>query len=937
MGGYDDSHVGNSGQRHNGRFYDDVESNGTSGIGDGRSFNCLGRVLVNIVDQGPTATYDAQAGWKGKSCYVNAFLKEKSNSKNQVKTPVLLDTGAAFSTISKRTIDKMKRTNIRFTVEKSKRPTPTSASQHLMEVKGDAILTCSFKGLDGILDVQNIRFTIIEGLSCECLIGHEILSQLNFSADHDMVVLGRLRFPLISTSLILNITSIDESHRGNSLVVTKFKKQPQQHECTLENKMYIIESIQNDIETTEIEPTLISGSDLEGTLECSVENLEDYFTPSQMTVQQIDESIKIESSFTDNEINSLQDRGKLIDPSVINKIVDKIDLDDQSKTTFKELLEKYKHVFSTGDNDVGCYQGQEIHLDTIDDTPVYIPSRRIPYALKDTVRENIAEMVQNGIIERSNGAGYNSPIHMVKKKNGKFRMTVDFRAVNKKLRPNRFPIPRCREMFDRLRFSKYFSLLDLRAGYWNIKIQESSRDITTFNLEGKTYRWVKMPMGLSISGNIFQRIMMEIIGEDLNEGITVYIDDVLVYSKTLADHFILIEKVLNKFAKAGILMNPTKCEFGQTEVNYLGYTISEEGFRPQTHKCEAIKNFPIPATRTELKRFIGMCSFYSETVPNLQLELSPLHEIAGIAKFIWDEEKQMAFDRAKELLAESVTLSFPRMRSSDTMILTTDASDTGYGCVLSERTDDSQERPIGFTSGKFRGAQIRWKIADKEFYAMVQGFNHFYVYLYAKFFIYRTDNKVLSFLKTKSMSDPKAIPNWKVMRWLEYVTEFDFEIEHHDGNSACMLPADALSRTPPETKEIGSNVITTLQGIKKPFWVKYGVSTVEVNKAQQSDKQLIGLKGHWKQIGNRIKIIDDVMYVRFTDDRRHDTYKVIISDSMVTEIFDFYHFQEHFARERMMHKLRGKYYVFKLKDKLNAYLKACQECLAIKHHRTKKI
>ena len=150
------------------------------------------------------------------------------------------------------------------------------------------------------------------------------------------------------------------------------------------------------------------------------------------------------------------------------------------------------------------------------------------------------------------------------------------------------------------------------------------------------------------------------------------------------------------------------------------------------------------------------------------------------------------------------------------------------------------------------------------------------------------------------------------MRWLEYVTEFDFEIEHHDGNSACMLPADALSRTPPETKEIGSNVITSLQGIKKPFWVKYGVSTVEVNKAQQSDTQLIGLKGHWKQIGNRIKIIDDVMYVRFTDDRRHDTYKVIIPDSMVTEIFDFYHFPEHFARERMMHKLRGKYYVFKL-------------------------
>ena len=159
-------------------------------------------------------------------------------------------------------------------------------------------------------------------------------------------------------------------------------------------------------------------------------------------------------------------------------------------------------------------------------------------------------------------------------------------------------------MFDKLRFSNYFTLLDLRAGYWNVKISEESRDLTTFCHGGKSYRWRKLPMGLSISGNVFQKIMSDIIGPDLDRGISIYLDDVLVFSTSAEEHLILIEKVLFKFAKAGILMNPTKCSFGQIEVNYLGYTVTKDGFKAQKHKTQAIDDYPSPSNKKELKRWI---------------------------------------------------------------------------------------------------------------------------------------------------------------------------------------------------------------------------------------------------------------------------------------------------------------------------------------------
>ena len=213
-------------------------------------------------------------------------------------------------------------------------------------------------------------------------------------------------------------------------------------------------------------------------------------------------------------------------------------------------------------------------------------------------------------------------------------------------------------------------------------------------------------MGLSVSPSIFQRIMSDILRKELGKGVIVYLDDILLYSVNVMDHLSLLKRVLQAISKAGILLNPQKCKLCVTKLNYLGYTITHEGYRPQEDKVKAIREFPQPTTKKALKRFIGMMGFYSELIPNIQYVMGPLHEISGSkSEFLWNEAQEEAFQRSKELLVNSSTLAIPSNDDNAELILSTDASSNGYGASLTEKLH-GVERPIGFTSGSFRKSQI---------------------------------------------------------------------------------------------------------------------------------------------------------------------------------------------------------------------------------------
>ena len=864
------------------------------------------------------------------------------------KMPMLGDSGARFSAIRASILNQLKAQNFPFVVIKTKRPTPSSASNHAMTIIGDVILDVELKGPDGKLRISNVRFTIFNQLSCSIIIGQEVLASLDFVLSGSNISLGGYTFPLLNPKTIIELDVVDAVTVTNeetpvTIITVRGTVDPL---LIKSDKKYLLNPILiNDFEFSELNgtkpvlaplglglsnltPFMALGTELKS-IQGHIFTSELYELPPKFTCTLEEVSKEIERKESDNVmINSLQDRDQLIDDSVIDELVKNSDFNEEYKDKFYKLLSEFRFAFSVDDVDVGQYEGEEIKIELTENTPVYVRPRRLAYSLREYVDETIVDMEKNGIIERSTGSGWNSPIHMVKKKNGKYRMTIDYREVNKKIRPNRFPIPRCREMFDKLTRSKYFAAFDLRAGYWNIRIAEPYRDLTTFTVKDRQYRWISMPMGLKISGNIFQRIMNEIIGDDLNKGMSIYLDDVICYAVTQGQLLQLMRKVLHKFSKAGILLNPAKCNLGKKELDYLGFTISENGFRPQLNKTQAIRNYPKPNDKKALKRFLGMCQFYSETVPNLQLNMGPLHRITGSTKdYIWDAEMDSAFNKVKELLANSVTLAYPRLGEKDRLILTTDACDKGFGCVLSEINENAIERPLGFTSGCFRGAQERWKILEKECYALIQGLEYFYVYLYGRKFTCRTDNYSLSFLKSSTFTKRNNSPNWKTIRWIEFIQTFDFDVEHFKGSKEEMFPADALSRAVGTTISTLTSLDKTI--IKKPFWVKNNICLADLSQSQQNDKHRILAKyGPYRNIRSKTLSIEGLLYVK---GRGSKVDKLIIPVSLEREYFDFMHFPNHTSAKTMEDKIiKGNLFVPECRKKTRKYVARCETCVSIK-------
>jgi hypothetical protein len=180
-----------------------------------------------------------------------------------------------------------------------------------------------------------------------------------------------------------------------------------------------------------------------------------------------------------------------------------------------------------------------------------------------------------------------------------------------------------------LKDAEYLSSFDSKQGFLNTSLIQKSHELTAFSVDGRQYNFLKLPMGLSISPQILQRIMQDILYDDLGNCVIVYLDDVRLFSKTKEEHLRLIKNLFEKLGRAGILLNAEKCKLCRRELDYLGFTIRNKGYKAQKCKTETIRDFPKPTSKTELKRFLGMASFYSTVVPNLQYVMGSFHEITG--------------------------------------------------------------------------------------------------------------------------------------------------------------------------------------------------------------------------------------------------------------------------------------------------------------------
>lgn len=477
-------------------------------------------------------------------------------------------------------------------------------------------------------------------------------------------------------------------------------------------------------------------------------------------------------------------------------------IDPQIKQELEHLCVQYNDIFALKDDKLTVNNFYEQRILLSNESPVYIKNYRTPEAQKNEIDQQVRKMLKQNIIQNSTSP-YNSPILLVPKKNNtgdnKWRLVVDFRQLNKRIVPDKFPLPRIDEILDQLGRAKYFSTLDLMSGFHQIPLQEHCKKFTAFTAGNGHYEFNRLPFGLNISPNSFQRMMTLALSGLPPECAFLYVDDVIVIGCSLKHHITNLEKVFDRMRSCNLKLNPTKCSFFKSAVTFLGHYVSETGIQPDKGKYNIIKNYPTPKNGDETRRFVAFCNYYRRFIPNFAEISYPLNQLTKKdVKFHWDETCQEAFLNLKQKLLSPRILKFPNFKKD--FILTTDASKVACGAVLAQAYDDI-ELPISFASRTFTKGESNKSTIERELAAIHWAIKHFRPYLYGRKFIIKTDHRPLVYLFT--MKDPSS----KLTRMRLDLEEYDFTVQYIKGK--INVVSDALSRVNLDVHELKNMYVIT--------------------------------------------------------------------------------------------------------------------------------
>ena len=633
------------------------------------------------------------------------------------------------------------------------------------------------------------------------------------------------------------------------------------------------------------------------------------------------------------------------------------DLPESERTKLIELIQNHHELFALEEGERGQTDLVEMEIDTGDSHPIKQPARRMPFAVRREVARQVQKMQESGIVVPSNSP-WSSPVVMVRKKDGTHRFCVDYRRLNATTKADQFPIPRTDDLLDQLGKSKYFSTLDLASGYWQIPVHPDSQAKTAFTTPSGLYEFKVMPFGLTNAPAVFQRLMQRVLmGLNPPEGpdmVTVYIDDILVFSRTLDEHLQHLQSVLQRLKQAGLKLNPQKCHFITQEVEYLGHIITPDGLKTNPRLVEAVVNFPTPKSVQQVRQFLGLSSFYRRFIPNFAKIAQPLHTLTRKSvQFVWDSDCQTAFDHLKQKLTQAPILSYPSF--DHPYILETDASIQGLGAILSQE-QDGRIHPVAYASRSLSPQERNYGITELETLAVVWAISHFKSYLYGNSVTVYTDHSAIkAILETPS-------PTGKHARWWTKVYGSgvnQVHIVHRSGKAN--TNADALSRNPlpqgPDALETICEGEIQVAAIRSTDDANPDISTllssnpatetesIPFSTHQRKDSELTPLilfieekklpddANLAKKIAaqaTQFAIVDRVLY--FLDPRRNHKKRVVVPKHLQEQLIQEHHrgnMGGHFAANKLYRMLASHWWWEGMYSDVYKKVKSCPECAIV--------